>query len=117
MNEYLKEDSTILDIKRQQSGLKKGEQLLKPNIVGDLLNTNQSKDFAPTLKPYPLDRFDRISTDAFIQVLNLRKILDIAKSNPAISNKYSQHMEQAGKLLEKVGEDLVEINRIVDIIH
>ena len=117
MKEYLREDSSILNVHRLQPGIKKSEEIVKPNTVGNLLDANKSKDNAPTLKPYPLDRFDRISTDAFIQVLNLRKMLDIAKSNPAISKKYSEHISIASKLLEKIGQDIVEINKIVDNIH
>ena len=115
MSNFIREDSTIFNVQRQQAGIKKSEDLPQPNKVGNLVN--QNSDFAPPVKPYPLDRFDDISTDVFVGLLNLRKIIETAKNNPSIKKKNSEKLSILNKHLENMGKTMVELSKIVDTIN
>jgi|LauGreSBDMM110SN_4_FD.fasta_scaffold00533_2 hypothetical protein len=115
MSKFIREDSTIFNVQRQQSGIKKSEDLPQPNKVGNLVN--QGNDFAPPVKPYPLDRFDDISTDVFVGLLNLRKIIETAKNNPSIKNKNNEKLNIINRHLENMGKNMVELSKIVDTIN
>lgn len=114
MNTLFKEDSTIFNVQRQQAGIKKSEQMVQPNKVGNLIPTS---DFAPKLKPYPLDRFDEVSTDVFVGVLNLRKLIETARNNPEIEKKYKDKLSLLSKNLEEIGKKVVELSKVVDTIN
>jgi hypothetical protein len=115
MSNFIREDSTIFNVQRQQAGIKKSEDLPQPNKVGNLVN--QGNDFAPAVKPYPLDRFDDISTDVFVGMLNLRKLIETARNNPSIKKKNSEKLSTINKHLENMGKTLVELSKIVDTIN
>lgn len=117
MKGFIKEDSTIFNVQRNVKGIQKGEQeTVPPNTVGELLDANRDNSTAPQLKPYPLDKFDDISSEIFISVLNLRKIVETASCNPVVTKKYSSVLKDVMQKIDIIGSNLVEISKIVDKI-
>ena len=86
--ELLKEDDMIPNSDRQMMGLKSENEPFATN-VNDFFSAIQRKDVSPENIPYPLNKFDDISSDAYIAIQNLENILKIAEGNAVIKNQKS----------------------------
>ena len=86
--ELLKEDDMIPNSDRQMLGLKSENEPFATN-VNDFFSAIQRKDVSPENIPYPLNKFDDISSDAYIAIQNLENILKVAEGNAVIKNQKS----------------------------
>lgn len=86
--ELLKEDNMIPNSDRQMMGLKSENEPFATN-VNDFFSAIQRKDVSPENIPYPLNKFDDISSDAYIAIQNLENILKVAEGNAVIKNQKS----------------------------
>ena len=116
MKRVLKEDTTITNNQNKQVG-RTSNDLVSPNTVGTILAPQKDNSRAPKLRPYPLDRVDNITTDIFIQLMNLMKVIEVASNNPAISKKYSGVLKGAHYNCKKIAKDIVDISNKIDIIE
>ena len=86
--EHLLSEDQILDSQRQTNGIS-SESPPQQVDVNDLLKRQSSDDTAPKLEQYPLNTFNEISSDLFINVQNLMSMLKSAFNNPSIKDKKS----------------------------
>lgn len=115
MKKKLTED-TVSDNRLQRPvGPRRQENLSTPATVGNQI-TDPRNDLAPKVKPFPLDKCDDVSVNAFISIANLKKLLETSLSNPAISKKHHNDIRKASRICTGISNALVEINRIVDKI-
>ena len=115
MKRVLKEDSASINTHGQPSNGRRGEPL-KPNTVGSILDSQQDNYRAPKVKPFPLDRIDPATSDIFISLLNIKKILETASNNPAVDRKYIANIKKAHKMCDLAAKYVVEISNLMDII-
>jgi|TARA_R110000803_G_scaffold208099_1_gene276556 hypothetical protein len=86
--EHLLSEDQIPDSQRQTNGIS-SESPPQQVDVNDLLKRQSSDDTAPKLEQYPLNTFNEISSDLFINVQNLMSMLKSAFNNPSIKDKKS----------------------------
>ena len=86
--EHLLSEDQIPDSQRQVNGIS-SESPPQQVDVNDLLKRQSSDDTAPKLEQYPLNTFNEISSDLFINVQNLMSMLKSAYNNPSIKDKKS----------------------------
>lgn len=84
--EHLLSEDQIPDSQRQVNGIS-SESPPQQVDVNDLLKRQSSDDTAPKLEQYPLNTFNEISSDLFINVQNLMSMLKSAYNNPSIKDK------------------------------
>lgn len=94
------------DVDRQMMGLK-DEYPSEKSTLQNYLDKKYRSDEAPENRPYPLNDFENIAADAFIQLNNLQDNLKIAKTNAVIKNK--QPFDPIIKEIEKLKMELVDI--------
>ena len=116
MNKVIKENSKMDDGHRRQMGMNKPESNPKTNIVGGLIDANNEKTVAPKQLPFPLEHFDSMATELFIQALNLRKMVDTAKNNPEVYKRNKTTIDTLQTKLESLAKDVVDISNIVNTI-
>lgn len=116
MNKIIKEDSAMTDGGTRKMGMNKPESKPKSNIVGGLIDDGNENHFSPPPLPFPLDNFNNIATDLFIQILNLRKMVDTVKHNPESYKKNKTVIDSLQIKLEDIGKSIVEVSNIIDTI-
>jgi hypothetical protein len=124
MKKLISEDEKNYNVNRQQSGLtarqdSKGETAPQANKVSAFIDANRRDDntLAPHLKPYPLNFIDEILSDLYLNSVNLRKIIMNADANPALKQKYKQHLKYANDRIELINRAIVDISIELDKIN
>ena len=124
MKKLISEDNTMYNVQRQQYGStarqdSKGETAPQPNQVKNLMHANKRDDNsqAPDLKPYPLNMSDEILADLFLSMVNLKKIVEHATSNPTLNKKYMGNIKQIYRKLDEINLAAVEISKELDKIR
>ena len=105
----LEEDSgqeMMPDVVRDQSG-QKTEYPSEPSSVRDIFDKQNRTDIAPENIPYPLNEFDDVVANAFVNLQNLEELLKHAGTNAVIKDKTP---------LKSIGKEIVELKgKLVDI--
>lgn len=124
MKKLISEDDKNYNVNRQQYGItarqdSKGDTLPQANKVNAFIDANRKDDntLAPTLKPFPLNFADEILSDLYLNSVNLRKIILDAETNPALKQKYKQHLAYANKRVELINRAVVDISMELDKIN
>jgi hypothetical protein len=107
LNEDYGPSEMIPDVNRQQMGMKT-EVPSTPSSVNDIMSKHYRSDVSPENIPYPLNDFDNIAADAYVNIQNLEDLLKIAKTNAVIKNKKS--IDSITKELLKLKKNLVDIS-------
>jgi hypothetical protein len=115
MNKIIKEDSSMRDGGTRKMGMNKPENRTKSNIVGGLMGGGENQ-FSPPPLPFPLESFNNIATDLFIQILNLRKMVDTVKNNSETYMRNKSAIDTLQIKLENIGKSIVEVSNIIDTI-
>ena len=124
MKKLISEDNTMYNVNRQQSGStareqSKGETAPQANKTKTFLDANRRDDNsqAPDLKPYPLNLSDEILADMFLSMVNLKKLVEHATSNPTLNKKYMPNIKHINKQLHEINLAAVEISKELDKIR
>jgi hypothetical protein len=124
MKKLISEDNTMYNVNRQQYGVtarqdSKGETAPQANNTKTFLNANKRDDNsqAPSLKPYPLNMSDEILADLFLSMVNLKKIVQHATSNPTLNKKYMGNVRKIYNKLDEINLAAVEISKELDKIR
>lgn len=115
MSKIIKEDSSTTDGYTRKMGMNKAENKPKSNLVGSI-NGDDENHFAPPPLPFPLEHFNDTATGLFIQILNLRKMVDAVKNNPDVYKKNKNKIDSLQVKLENIGKSIVEVSNIIDTI-
>ena len=108
MKQRLFEDSEIPDVNRQVSGIGSNVMDAGATTVRDFVQrVNNLPNAYDTSKPYPLDSIDAIAADAFINIGNLQRDLEIAKVNPVLKSEKDQ------KAIEGLEQNLKDITKLL----
>ena len=108
MKQRLFEDSEIPDVNRQVSGIGSNVMDAGATTVRDFVQrANNLPNAYDTSKPYPLDSIDAIAADAFINIGNLQRDLEIAKVNPVLKREKDQ------KAIEDLEQNLKDITKLL----
>ena len=118
MKQRLFEDSEIPDVNRQVSGIGSNVMDAGATTVRDFVQrVNNLPNAYDTSKPYPLDSIDAIAADAFINIGNLQRDLEIAKVNPVLkSEKDQKAIEDLEQNLKDITKLLLDFDKTLSII-
>lgn len=106
MKQRLFEDSEIPDINRQMTGLGTNPLDAGATTLADFTRrANGLPNTHDTGVPYPLDSIDAIAANAFLNVSNLQRDIEIAKQNPTLKGEKQQ------KVLDKLEQNLKDITK------
>ena len=83
--------------------------------INNLIKSQQSDDKAPQLQKYPLDKFDDISSDLYINIQNMISMLKSAYSNPSIENK--KQVKKCYDIVKSIENATVDLNKNVHKIN
>jgi hypothetical protein len=100
------EDSTIPDVQRQIAGV--GSSAVDAGGMRlDSLLQNKNDDMKPQQgnKLYPISNIDEAISDAFINISNAQKLIDVANQNPTLKS--------SKKLLIKLENNLKDIAHLL----
>lgn len=124
MKKLISEDQKMYNVNRQQYGVtarqdSKGDTAPQANKVSAFIDANKKDDntLAPKLKPFPLNYADEVLSDLYLNSVNLRKIILNAEANPALKEKYKQHLAYANKRIELINRAVVDISMELDKIN
>lgn len=124
MKKLISEDNKMYNVNRQQYGVtarqdSKGETAPQANKVSAFIDANRKDDntLAPKLKTYPLNFIDEVLSDLYLNSVNLRKIILNANANPALKEKYKQHLKYANDRIELINRAIVDISIELDKIN
>ena len=106
--EQLLGEDQIPDVNREVGGISSDTPPQQVD-VNDLLRRQSSDGTAPKLDQYPLNSFNGILSDLFINVENTISMLKSAYNNPSIEDKESvKDSYEVAKSIEKLIVDLNE---------
>ena len=112
--EHLLSEDQIPDSQRQTNGIS-SESPPQQVDVNDLLKRQSSDDTAPKLEQYPLNTFNEISSDLFINVQNLMSMLKSAFNNPSIKDKKS--VAECYNIANSIDQTVVDLAKKVGKIR
>ena len=113
MKQAIFEDSEIPDVQRQVAGI--GASTVDPGAMRlDNLMQHKNEDMKPQPgnKLYPISNIDEAIADAFINISNAQRLLDIANQNPTLKSrkrmivKLENNLKQVARLLVDFDETL-----------
>lgn len=118
MKQRLFEDSEMPDVSRQVTGIGTNTMDAGATTLGDftrrengLPNTHDSG------VAYPLDSIDDIAADAFLNISNMQRDLEIAKSNPVLkSDKHQKIIDKLELNLKDITKSLLDFDKTLSII-
>lgn len=112
--EQLLGEDQIPDVNREVSGISSDTPPQQVD-VNDLLRRQASDGTAPKLDQYPLNSFNGILSDLFINVENTISMLKSAYNNPSIEDKES--VKDSYKVAKSIEKLIVDLNEKVTKIR
>ena len=117
MKRVINEDTTIPDMNRQVAGMGIGAS--NPADAGAMRAAEyfKQKNEIPVNmnnKPYPIDAIDNTLADMLVNIINLQKLLELAKLNPVMKDE--EKIDDLDEKLKKVANILVDFNQSLSII-
>ena len=118
MKHRLFEDSEIPDVKRQITGIGSNVMDAGATTVGDFVQrANNLPNAYDTSQPYPLGSIDEIAADAFLNISNMQRDLEIAKGNPVMKKKKDlKAIEDLEQNLKDITKLLLDFDKTLSII-
>lgn len=117
MKHVINEDASIPDMNRQMAGIGTGaSNPAEPGAMRAAEYFKQKNEIPVSMnnKPYPIDAIDNTLADILVNVINLQKLLDLAKANPVIKDE--EKIDSLNKQLKNVADILVDFNQSLSII-
>lgn len=108
--EHILNEDQIPDSNRQVNGLSSDTPPQQVN-VNDLFKRQSADDTAPKLLQYPLNSFDNISSDLFINIQNIMSMLKSAHNNPSINNK--KDVKDCYNKAKSIEQQIVDLSKSV----
>jgi len=112
--EQLLGEDQIPDVNREVGGISSDTPPQQVD-VNDLLRRQSSDGTAPKLDQYPLNSFNGILSDLFINVENTISMLKSAYNNPSIEDKES--VKDSYKVAKSIEKLIVDLNEKVTKIR
>ena len=119
MKQRLFEDSEIPDVNRQMTGMGSAYAQSGGEVMHNLLQrkNNYPNSHDETGVPYPLDNIDSIIADLFINLNNIQRAIEIAKSNPILKDKSKQRIiDDMEKDLRNIAKTMLDFDDHLAII-
>jgi len=108
--DHLLSEDQIPDSSRQVNGISSDTPPQQVD-VNSLLKQQSSDDKAPKLNQYPLNAFNEISSDLFINVQNIISMLKSAYNNPSIKDKNS--VQECYEVANSIEQKIVDLSKKV----
>jgi len=86
MERRLFEDDQMYDMQRQTSGMGSEVANQGPITVNNIGNLKKPDEITAN-KQFPIDAIEQTIGDAFVNISNVHKLIQIAEQNPTLDNK------------------------------